>query len=212
MKISEMTSPDFIEILSSKEPIPGGGGASALCAAIGTALGNMVGSLTVGKKKYADVEGEILDLKKRCTALQQECLELIDADGEAFLPLAKAYSLPADTEEEKAYKDEVLENCSVKAAQVPLDIMKKCCEGITLAGRFAQIGSKLAISDAGCAAAILKGALEAASLNVFINTKSMKNREYAESVNSEANDMLREGGKSAAEIFADIRAKLNPEI
>ena len=204
MKTSERTCPDFIDVLSSKEPVPGGGGAAALCAAIGTALGNMVGSLTEGKKKYAQVQSEILEMKDRCSQLQKECLELIDADGECFLPLANAYSLPSETEEEKMLKSDTIEKYSKEAAKVPLQIMEKCCKAIELADRFARIGSRLAVSDAGCAACILRGALEAASLNVFINTKGLKDREYADKINAYADEMIEKYGQKAQDVLDTV--------
>ena len=86
----------FVEVLASDAPAPGGGGAAALVGAIGTALGNMVGSLTVGKKKYAEVEAEIIELKGKCDALQKELLDQVEADEVNFLPLAKAYGIPKD--------------------------------------------------------------------------------------------------------------------
>ena len=102
MGFSTSTCTEFVEVLSSKAPVPGGGGASALVAAVGTALGNMVGSLTVGKKKYADVEDEMWELKKKCDQLQKDFLHLIERDAEVFEPLSKAYGMPRETEEEKA--------------------------------------------------------------------------------------------------------------
>ena len=102
MGFSTVPCNEFVEVLASKAPVPGGGGASALVGAIGTALGNMVGSLTVGKKKYADVEEEMWELKKKADELQKELLHLIERDAEVFEPLSKAYGMPRETEEEKA--------------------------------------------------------------------------------------------------------------
>ena len=96
------TCEDFIEVLASKAAVPGGGGAAALTGAIGIALGNMVGSLTVGKKTYADVEGEIIECKKEADEIAKEFLELMDKDAEAFEPLSRAYGLPKSTPEEIA--------------------------------------------------------------------------------------------------------------
>jgi len=208
MKFSEKSCEGFVEVLASKEPVPGGGGAAALCGAVGTALGNMVGSLTVGKKKYADVETEILDMKKECFSLQEELLALIDEDAEGFEPLSRAYSLPSQTKEEQDYKASVIEACSKEAAKVPLKIMECCSEGIKLAERFSQIGSKLAVSDAGCAAAVLKGALEAAALNIFINTRSMADREFAGSMNDKAEAILDEYGKIAERTYLNVKERL----
>ena len=205
---SKKTCPEFIDALASKAAVPGGGGAAALCGAIGTALGNMVGSLTVGKKKYAAVEEEIIELKKRCSSLQADFLELIDKDAEMFEPLSKAYGLPKSTPEEIAYKEEVLEKCSRDACVVPLAIMEKSCEAIDIIAEFAAKGSVIAVSDAGCGAVICKSALYAASLNIFINTKGMKDRAYAENINAKADAMLEEYGRRADKIFSDVKSGL----
>jgi formiminotetrahydrofolate cyclodeaminase len=208
MHFSDLSGKEFIEVLSSNAPVPGGGGAASYVGAIGIALGNMVGSLTVGKKKYADVEADIIKLKEKADLLQKEFLTLIDKDAEVFEPLSKAYRLPKDTEEEKAARAEVMEKALKTACSVPLEIMKKCCEALELVKEFAQKGSALAISDAGCGAACLKAALVSASLNVFINTNLMTDRDLAEEANSKANSMLEEYGKLADEIFNQVRARL----
>ena len=199
---------EFVEVLATKAPVPGGGGASALVGAIGTALGNMVGSLTVGKKKYADVEEDIISLKAQADKLQEELLALVEKDAEVFEPLSKAYGLPKDTPEQQAEKDKVMEECLVNACSVPMEIMEKCCEAIDMMKEFADKGSKLALSDAGVGATMLRSALEGASLNVFINTSSMKNREVAESTEARANEMLAKYSVLADEIFKDVKERL----
>ena len=183
MGFSTVPCDEFVTVLASKAPVPGGGGASALVGAVGTALGNMVGSLTVGKKKYAAVEEEMQELKAKADVLQKELLHLVERDAEVFEPLSKAYGMPKETEEEKAEKARVMEAALKEACSVPVEIMEKCCEAIDLLVEFAAKGSVLAISDAGVGAAFCKAALEGASLNVYINTKSMADREYAESLN-----------------------------
>lgn len=208
MGFSTVPCNEFVEVLASKAPVPGGGGASALVGAIGTALGNMVGSLTVGKKKYADVEEEMYALKAKCVKLQAELLRLIERDAEVFEPLSKAYGMPRETEEEKAEKARVMEIVLKDACSVPMEIMEKCCEAIDIIAEFAAKGSALAISDAGVGAAFCKAALEGASLNVYINTKSMKNREYAEELNKKADAMLAEYPKKAEEIFNSVLGRL----
>ena len=122
MGFSTSTCTEFVEVLSSKAPVPGGGGASALVGAVGTALGNMVGSLTVGKKKYADVEDEMWELKKKCDQLQKDFLHLIERDAEVFEPLSKAYGMPRETEEEKAEKARVMEAALKEACSVPMEM------------------------------------------------------------------------------------------
>ena len=159
MGFSTSTCTEFVEVLASKAPVPGGGGASALVGAVGTALGNMVGSLTVGKKKYADVEEEMWELKGKCDQLQKDFLRLIERDAEVFEPLSKAYGMPKETEEEKAEKARVMAIVLKDACSVPMEIMEKCCEALDLIKEFAAKGSKLAISDAGVAATFCKAAL-----------------------------------------------------
>ena len=193
---------EFVSVLASDAPAPGGGGAAALVGAIGTALGNMVGSLTVGKKKYAEVEEEIIALKAKCDALQTELLNQVEADDEGFVPLAKAYGIPKDD----PTRDEVLEAATITACAVPMHIMELCCEAIEYIAVFAAKGSRLAVSDAGCGAVCCKAALQAASLNVFINTKSLKNREVAEEMNAKANGMLNKYCAMADGIFNEVKA------
>ena len=208
MGLNNIGCDEFVEVLASKAPVPGGGGASALVGAVGTALGNMVGSLTVGKKKYADVEAEMIELKAKADKLQAELLELIQKDADLFEPLSKVYGMPKDTPEQIAKKAEVMEVALKDACSVPMTIMEKCCEAIELQKTFAEKGSTLAISDAGVGVEFCKAAIRGASLNVFINTKSMTNREYAKEVNKKAEDMLAKYTKMADEIFESVLQRL----
>ena len=192
----------FVEVLASNAPAPGGGGAAALVGAIGTALGNMVGSLTVGKKKYAAVEEEIIALKAKCDDLQKQLLDQVEADEVNFLPLAKAYGIPKDDPD----RDKIMEDATIIACSTPMKIMELCCEAIDCIAVFAEKGSRLAVSDAGCGAVCCKAALQAASLNVFINTKSLKNREVAEDMNRKVNLMLNKYGDIADDIFTTVKA------
>lgn len=208
MGFTKSSCEEFVDVLASKAPVPGGGGASALVGAIGMALGNMVGSLTVGKKKYADVEADIVALKEKATALQGEFLRLVEEDAKAFEPLSKAYGMPRATEEEKAEKARVMAIVLKEACAVPMEIMEKCCEAIDVIEEFAAKGSALAISDAGVGVVFCKAALLGASLNVFINTKSMEDKEYAASLNEKADKMITDYSKKADEIFAAVNARL----
>lgn len=202
MDFADATCKDFVTVLASNAPTPGGGGAAALVGAVGTALGNMVGSLTVGKKKYADVEEEVVALKTKCDALQKELLDQIAADAEGFAPLAKAYGIPKDD----PTRDQVLEDATIVACKVPVRIMELCCEAIEAIDVFAKKGSRLAVSDAGCGAVCVKAALQAASLNVFINTKTLKNRELAEEMNARCLKMLEKYCAVADSIFESVKS------
>ena len=202
MDMTMETCRKFVEVLASDAPAPGGGGAAALVGAIGTALGNMVGSLTVGKKKYAAVEDEIIALKAKCDELQKQLLDQVEADEVNFLPLAKAYGIPKDDPN----RDQIMEEATIIACSTPMHIMELCCEAIDCIAVFAEKGSRLAVSDAGCGAVCCKAALQAASLNVFINTKTLKNRQVAEEMNAKALGMIATYGAKADEIFNTVKA------
>lgn len=198
----------FLAELASKAPTPGGGGTAALVGAAGVALCNMVGNLTTGKKKYAAVEEKIQALNAKAESLRKELEALVQEDAEAFAPLAAAYGLPKDTPEQAADKERVMETALTRAALVPIKIMQKCLEGITLAYSYAVDGSTMAISDAGCAAVLCKAALQAASLNVFVNTKLMTNREFATALEHTAEQLLDAGTSYADEAFHYVNEKL----
>ena len=180
------TLENFTGVLASSAPVPGGGGASALCGAVGAALASMVCGLTAGKKKYAQYEEDIQRILSRAGELRGELLAGIDGDAEAFAPLAKAYSIPKDD----PGRTEVMESALRTACGAPMDIMRLCCNVIDLHAELAEKGSALAISDVGVGVIAAKSALMGASLNVFINLKSMSDKEYASALEAEAESML----------------------
>jgi formiminotetrahydrofolate cyclodeaminase len=212
MDFLSMSCDEFTEALASKEPVPGGGGASALVGALGIALGNMVGNLTVGKKKYAAVEARIYELMAEADLIQKELLSLVRRDAEVFQPLAEAYRLPHSTPEEQEKKDLVMEKALKRACDVPVQIMETVCRAIDLIAEFSSIGSRMAVSDAGAAAAFSAGALRGASLNVFINTRSMKDRKLAEELNRKAEEMLDQYLPKADEVFLQVRKSLQAAV
>ena len=173
---------EFTALLASDAPAPGGGGAAAMAGALGAALCGMVASLTTGRKKYAAVEDEIQQLLERCNTLHERLLDMVAADAEGFLPLARVYGMAKDD---------------------PL-----CLEALEAADRLADIGSRLAVSDAGCAAALLQGGLRAASLNVYINTKAMPDRAAAEGLNRRCDELLRRGTALADAVFDRVKEEL----
>lgn len=208
MELMNLSCEAFLEDLAGSAPAPGGGGAAALVGAAGAALGNMVGSLTVGKKKYAAVEADILVLNRRAAALRKRLEGLVQADADAFTPLAAAYKLPKETPEQQAHKAAVLEASLEGACAVPLEIMSACCEGITLAAEYAEKGSVMAVSDAGCAALFCKAALQAAGLNVSINTQLMADTAHAAALNAQADAMLAEFVPQADQIYEKLTHSL----
>lgn len=189
----------FLDKLGSAEAVPGGGGASALAGALGASLGIMVGSLTAGKKRYADVEEDIKRLMTEMRDISNQLAVCVNKDAEMFAPLAEAYGIPKD---EKG-RDETLEKCLRAAASVPYEIMELCSRAIVLLEEFAVKGSKLVVSDAAVGAALCRGALLGAAVNIKVNTRLMKNRDYAEALDAKADAMVAEYEGRAEAVFND---------
>ena len=207
-KIAQKSCVDFIEVLASKAAVPGGGGAAALAGAIGMALGSMVCNLTTGKKKYAQYEEAIQEILEKAAKLEEELLSMIDKDAEGFFPLSKAYGLPTTTEEEKQYKAETMEKCLKVECEVPMNIVRLCYDSIKLHEELVDKGSKLAISDVGCGVQCLRAAILSGQLNVIINVNSMKDREYAEKIEKECNQLVDDGVKICDEVYEKVLVAL----
>ena len=199
---------DWFEALSSSAPVPGGGGASALAGVGGAALCMMVVNLTVGKKKYAEQEELMKEFLVRLEKLRDESLTLIEEDARGFAPLAAAYSLPSSTEEEKAEKEKIMAQALLKACEVPIMIMEKGAEILEIAEELAEKGSVMAVSDVGVAVQFIRTAVLGASMNVYINTKSMKDRKTAEELNAKADSLNKKASETADAVFAKIEGEL----
>ncbi|ACN14780.1 FchA [Desulforapulum autotrophicum HRM2] len=208
MSMPDKSCKDFIDVLASKSPVPGGGGAAAMGGAIGMALSNMVGNLTVGKKKYADVEEEVKDLVKKGEKIIAELEILVDKDAEVFEPLSKAYGLPRSTPEEIEFKNNTMEQCCKTACSVPMEIMRKSYQGIKIHERMGQIGTMIAISDVGCGVAFMKAALVSGSLNVIINLNAIKDETFKKATREEMTQLLEDGKKIADATFDLVVSKL----
>ena len=206
--MAEMKMSVFLDRLSPPAPVPGGGGVCAYAAALGMSLGSMVANLTTGKKKYAEHEEEIREILKKAAVVTKGLASCMDKDAEAFEPLAKAYGLPKNTPEEIEQRTEVMENALCAAGEAPLALMKEILEALLLLSRLPVIGSRLAISDVGVGVQLCKAALNGASLNVYINTKFMKNRRIAEDMNKRPKEMAQRGSKMADEIFEEVAGTL----
>lgn len=195
---------EFTRFLASAEPVPGGGGAAALVGALGVALGNMVAALTLGKPKYAEVEAEVAELRRRGEALQERLLEQINADAEGFRPLAEAYKLPKN----EPRRAEILEQATLRACGTPMEIMELGAAAIAVIAELASKGSRMAVSDAGCAAAAVRAAVEMAYLNLLINTRSLRGREQAEALNARGQELLMRVERQAEEVWSQVEARL----
>lgn len=202
--LKKMTIDEFNDALASSEPIPGGGGVSAMVAALGAALGSMVCSLTTGKKKYEKTQPELDLIIPRLEKYRKELLEDMNEDARVFLPLAEAYSLPKDTEEEIRHRDEVLEDLLLAAAKAPLKLMDDIIKVMDLLERLSHIGSRLAVSDVGVGISLCKAAVDSAALNVFINTKMMKDSKRAAQLNVEADELKEESAAICRWVMSEV--------
>jgi len=199
---------EFISMLASKEPIPGGGGASAYVGALGVALGSMVGNLTIGKKKYEHVEHEMRDLLRDSYRLQEELSELAMKDAEVFTPLAAAYKMPSETDMQREMKQTAIQDALGDAAIVPLQVAELCVEALKLLEKFAHKGSRMVVSDAGVGAAFCKAALLGAKFNVLINVKSMANEALKNQILESLEIAVAEGSAVADGIIGYVEEEL----
>ena len=194
----------FLSELSSGAPVPGGGGASALAGAAASALASMVANLTTGKKKYAEYQSEIDEILVKTSALVKDFESLIEKDADVFEPLAKAYSIPKD----EPGRDEALDEALNTACSAPYEIVMKTKEACEIIVRLETIGSRLAISDVGVAATMLQTAAKGAAMNVYINTKLMKNRSRAEDLNKETFKAVEEVDSKCAAVYEAVKNSL----
>lgn len=204
MKMLEKPATQFLSELSSNAPVPGGGGASAAVGAFAAALGMMVTNLTIGKKKYADYEEEVKAVRDRLEGLRDQLIDLVDGDAVAFEPLSKAYSIPKDDPE----RDTIMGNALYEASVVPMSIMETVLAAAKELEVLVEKGSKLAVSDVGVGILFAQAAIEGASLNVYINTKSMKDRERAAALDAKADAIIAEGAALKARIYDGVLAAI----
>lgn len=198
----------FISELATKAPTPGGGGASAYCGALASALASMVGNLTVGKKKYASVETEVEQALEELADLRESLIALIDADAQAFEPLAASWKMPASTPREQEIKRRATQAALVDACAVPLEIMGACAKVIVLCEFMAHNGSVMALSDAGVASLFAQAALEGASLNIIINAQSLEDEAIATDFMTKQRVLIETYGNKARETYLFVRAQL----
>jgi formiminotetrahydrofolate cyclodeaminase len=209
MSFVDISCRQFVSELSSGRPVPGGGGATALCASMGAALASMVGQITVSNKSTPLEALELLKpLNEKAKELSDRFLRYIDDDADAFSALIDAYKMPKATKHEQELRENSVEHSLSRACAVPLELMKDIGSAIELLLTYESIGAAAAISDIGAAALLCKSALQGASLNVYINTKSMKNRDAASAYESNCDDMLKKYLHITDEIYEKVLDKL----
>jgi glutamate formiminotransferase/formiminotetrahydrofolate cyclodeaminase len=181
---------NFLDELASNSPTPGGGSVAALAGALGAALISMVGNLTIGKKKYKDVEEDIKKIISSSEKLRYELSQLIEEDVKAFNNFMATYKMPRETEDEKKIRTEKIQESLIEAAKVPLKVAYKCLEVLSLSREVAEKGNINVISDAGVAVLLAEAALESALLNVKINLGMIKDEKTREELSSSIKELL----------------------
>jgi len=199
---------EFIDLLASKEPAPGGGSAAALVGSIGVALSSMVANLTIGKEKFKDKEKLMKEIVQKNEKLQKELLELIEKDAEAFNKVADALKLPKNNPEEKEKRKETLENALKEASLVPLEVMKKSLEALKILENTLGNSTPNAVSDIGVSALCLKSAIQSAWLNVKINLVSIRDKDFVYEIQRQAESLLEDGIQLANRIYEEVESVL----
>lgn len=208
---NKKTLSGFLDEVASSSPAPGGGSVAALAAALGAALTSMVCNLTIGKKKYADVEEEMRRILKQSEELRSRFTALMDRDTDAFNKVMEAFGLPKDSEAQRALRDAAIVAATKEATLVPLEVMKHCIDGLALAQKVAAQGNKNSISDAGVAALMLHAGCEAAALNVRINLKSLSDVEFVNWKKDEMESILRTSRKMLEDVQKIVGDMLGQE-
>ncbi len=203
----EQTITSFLDDLASDAPAPGGGAAAALSGAMGAALVSMVCRLTIGKKKYADVESEMKAALERSEELRKKLMQYAEEDAEAFGTVGKAYGMPKKTEEEKAARSKAIQEALKVAEAAPMKTAEACAEVLELSALIAEKGNKNVISDSGSAAMLAIGGLMSAAYNAKVNLNWIKDEEFVKRESEKLQKILDKGikAKEKALAFVDER-------
>ena len=207
--LTQLSITRFLDELSSSSPAPGGGSAAALAGALGAALTSMVCNLTIGKKKYADVEQEMKRVLAQSDALRKQFTTLVEKDTEAFNKVMEAYSLPKENDDQRALRNAAIQEATKEAALVPLEVMKHAIDALALVKTTAEKGNTNSISDVGVSALMLHAATESAALNVQINLSSITDTEFVGWKREEVISLHRTSKMGMEEIISIVQDKLN---
>lgn len=191
-KLTDLTVKSFLDKVAGNDPIPGGGSVSALYGGIGTALAGMVAGLTVGKKKYADYNDIMEDVIVCMNQYREEFIALIDKDSDAYNKVFNCFKMPKETEEEKKKRSEAIQEATLYAAEVPLEVAKKALEIMDMIETVVQYGNQNAVTD-GCVAMMsARNAVLGAALNVRINLGGLKDTAKAKQLEEEVEALEKE--------------------
>jgi formiminotetrahydrofolate cyclodeaminase len=198
----------FLNELASNTPAPGGGSVAALAGAVGAALASMVCNLTIGKKKYAEVQDEMKTVLEQTEQLRKELTGLIDKDTEAFNAVMAAFGLPKGTEQEQAARSSAIQEATKAATLIPLSVMRACEKGLRHARTVAQKGNKNSASDAGVAALMLQAGCAGAALNVRINLGGLNDATFVQQIAEKSAILSQSVEKLTHEVLTEVEKSL----
>ena len=204
MKLAELKTAEFVDLLASDAPAPGGGSAAALEGALGAALTAMVCGLTVGKKKYAEFQELAEEAQKKATDLKARFVDVMDRDTEAFNVVSAAFGMPKATDEEKAARSAAIQKGLEGCTKTPFEMMELAVETLELTASILGKSNDSAASDLGVSALSLRAAIQGAWLNVLINIGSLKNKELAEDYRQKGEALLAKALPLADEIYDTV--------
>ena len=200
---------EFLDALASQSATPGGGGAAAIIGAMGAALVSMVCNLTIGKKKYAEVEAEMKDVLAKAERLRRTLTDMIEDDAKAFDTVMVAYGMPKESGADKAARDAAIQDALKIATDVPLACAHAAREVIDLAERASEKGNLNVISDAGVGVLAAYAALRSAALNVWTNARMITDRSFAEAKLKELNDLLAGAEAATEKAYGVVKGKVS---
>ena len=207
-KLVDLNINEFTDLLASNAPAPGGGSVAALSAALGASLTNMVCGLTMGKKKYAEYEDFVQETSKEVERIAAKLIECIDEDTEAYNGVSAVFSMPKDTEEEKAARRDAMEAALKQAVVVPYKVMGLCLEATNLTQKAIGRSNPNALSDLGVAALTLNAGLKGAWMNVLINLSGIKDQSFVAEYKELGGKTLKAGEEIADSIAGEILGSL----
>lgn len=199
---------EYLNELSSNSPTPGGGNVSALCGALASCLGSMVCSLTIGKKKYLEVESDMMKIRNKLSAYKEHFVDLAEKDNNAFNKVMEAFKLPKDNDEEKAKRLFKIEQATLEAAKVPEEVIYYCGEILPLIKTVVEKGNQNSVSDAGVALLLLNAASQGAYLNVLINCSSLKENSEAKEISNNSMKTVEEIKTESNKIIENISSQI----
>lgn len=187
--MKNMTISQFVDSVASNEPVPGGGSVAAVCGTLSAALSEMVANLTIGKKKYAEYEHEMNEIKARAIVLRNKLIDYIEKDSIAYNKVMDAYKMPKETEEEKTIRKSVIEEGSKLASTIPLEVALTSYEILPLTEAIVLRGNSNAVTDGLVAAMLARTAVLSALLNVRINLSSINDEEFVSEYKEKSDDL-----------------------